>query len=77
MRELDYSNAERKLMIEIARGMSDGEVLSHFVVGVLGSDRRKELIVCCGELMGFQPSEALRIAQRAGIVATVRSPDRI
>jgi hypothetical protein len=76
MRKPEYSNAERKLLIELAhmKGMSDGQILRKAITGVLGADNRKRIIIQWGELMGMEPSEALRTAQRAGLVLTKRLP---
>ena len=76
MRKPDYSNSERKLLIELARtkGMSDGQIFRKVITGVLGIDERKLIIIRWGKLMGLEPSEALRIAQRAGLILTKRMP---
>jgi hypothetical protein len=72
----EYSNAERKLLIEAARmkGMSDGEIFRRVVMRTLGADNRKLVIIQWGELMGMDATQALRTAQRAGVVLTVRRP---
>ncbi|MGD0012662.1 MAG: hypothetical protein ABSE93_29485 [Terriglobia bacterium] len=61
----EYSNAERKLLVELARinGMSDIQILRRAITGVLGANNRKRIIIQWGELMGLEASEALRIAQ--------------
>jgi len=71
-----YSNAERKLLIELARmnGMSDAQIFRRAITGVLGADKRKRIIIEWGELMGLQASEALRIAQQGGLILTRRLP---
>jgi hypothetical protein len=71
-----YSNAERKLLIELARinGMSDVQIFRRAIVGVLGADNRKRIIIQWGELMGLEASEALRIAQQGGLIVTRRLP---
>ncbi len=76
MGKLEFSNAERKLLIEAARlkGMSNGQIFKCAIIGVLGADNRKRIIIEWGELMGLEPSEALRTAQRAGLILTVRRP---
>jgi hypothetical protein len=76
MARLKYSNAERKLLIELARinGMSDIQIFRKAITGVLGADNRKRIITQWGELMGLQASEALRIAQRGGLILTRRLP---
>jgi hypothetical protein len=76
MRRVEYSNAERKIYIETARsaGMSNSQIFRTIITGVKGAEERKNLIVKWGELMGLEASAALRIAQRAGLVLTVRLP---
>jgi hypothetical protein len=76
MRKPEYSNAERRVLIDAARfkGMSDVQIFRKVITGVLGTDKRKRIIIQWGELMGLEPSEALRIAQRAGLVLTRRLP---
>jgi hypothetical protein len=51
---------ERKVLIGLSRsaGMSDAQILRKIVTGVLGRDRRKELIVEWGEAMGLDANEA-------------------
>jgi hypothetical protein len=72
----EYSNVERKIFIETARsaGMSNSQIFKIIIIGVRGADERKRLIIKWGELMGHEASAALRIAQRAGLVLTVRHP---
>jgi hypothetical protein len=72
----EYSNAERKLLIELARvnGMSDNQIFRRAIMGVLGADNRKRIIIQWGELMGLKASEALRIAQQGGLILTRRLP---
>jgi hypothetical protein len=76
MRKPEYSNAERKALIEFSRlrGMSDVEILRLVITGVRGIDARKRLIIQWAELMGIEASEALRIARRGGLVLTARMP---
>ncbi|GEM_PF-1594009 len=76
MRKPEFSNEQRKLIIELAHtsGMSDGQIFRKAVTGVLGAANRKRIIIQWGELMGLEPSEALRIAQRDGVVLTKRLP---
>lgn len=71
-----YSNAERKLLIELARinGMSDIQIFRRAITGVLGADNRKRIIIQWGELMGLEASEALRIAQEGGLILSRRLP---
>ena len=72
----EYSNAERKVYIDVARsgGMSEADIFKLIIRGVRGAEERKRLIIAWGELMGLEASAALRIAQRAGLVLTVRRP---
>jgi hypothetical protein len=71
-----YSNAERKLLIELARinGMSDIQIFRKAITGVLGADNRKRIIIQWGELMGPKASEALRTALEGGLIPTRRPP---
>jgi hypothetical protein len=71
-----YSNEERKLLIELARinGMSDVQIFRKAITGVVGTDNRKRIIIQWGELMGLEASEALRRAQRGGLILTRRLP---
>jgi hypothetical protein len=73
---VEHSNAERKVYIDVARssGMSNSQIFKTIIMGVNGADERKRLIIKWGELMGLEASAALRIAQRAGLVLTVRLP---
>jgi len=76
MRKPEFSDAERKLLIELSRmkGMSHSEIFKCAIMGVLGADNRKRIIIKWGELMGLDPSEALRTAQRSGLILTRRKP---
>ena len=71
-----YSNAERKFLIELARinGMSDIQIFRRAITGVVGTDNRKRIIIQWGELMGQEASEALRIAQQGGLIVKRRLP---
>ncbi len=76
MPKREYSNAERKVYIDVARsgGMSDADIFKTIIRGVRGAEERKRLIIAWGELMGLEATASLRIAQRAGLVLTVRRP---
>ncbi len=76
MAQPEYLKSERKALVGLARlkGMSDAEILRKVIVGVLGTDARKRLIVEWGDLMGFDAGAALRTAQLAGLVLTARLP---
>ncbi len=71
-----WSNSERKAIIELARqaGMSDEEILKRIIIGVLGKEKRKELLVAWGDLMGLDANAVLRKAQRAGLILTTHPP---
>jgi hypothetical protein len=72
----EYFDSDRKALIELARmkGMSDGQIFRKVIAGVLGAENRKRIIIQWGELMGLEANEALRTAQRAGLVLTNRLP---
>ena len=72
----EYSNSERKALIELARmkGVSDVQIFRMAITGVLGVESRKRIIIQWGELMGLDANEALRKAQRAGLVLTRKLP---
>jgi len=76
---IEYSNSERKALIQLARmkGMSDGQIFRKAIAGVLGADSRKRIIIQWGYLMGLEASEALRTAQRAGLILTRRMPKMV
>ncbi len=71
-----WSKSERKALIELARlqGMSDEEILRKIIVGVRGAEKRKDLIIQWGDLMGLDASAALQKARRAGLILTTRLP---
>ncbi len=67
---------ERQALIGLARlsGMSGEQILRTIITGVRGADKRRELIIEWGKYMGWGASEALRKAQRAGLILTTHPP---
>lgn len=55
-------------------GFSDAEILKSVLSNVYGSNKRRELVVEWGELLGLKSSEALRVAHAAGLVPTAHPP---
>ncbi len=76
MLKREYSDAERQALVGLARtsGMSDERILRLLITGVRGADSRRERIVEWGKHMGLDASEALRKAQRAGLILTTHPP---
>jgi len=68
--------AHRLRLIRAAReaGMSDAEILREIVVGEYGLNRRKQLIVEWGELLGLEASASLQLAFEAGLIPNVHPP---
>jgi hypothetical protein len=66
----------KRFAIAAAReaGFSDAEILKTVLGGVYGSNRRRELVVEWGEVLGLEPSEALRVAFAAGLIPSVHPP---
>jgi hypothetical protein len=55
------------------RGMSDAEIFYIILQGVYGN-RRRELVVEWGELLGLSATVALRLAYSAGLLPSVHPP---
>jgi hypothetical protein len=74
----EYSDSDRKALIELARmkGMKDGDIFKRIVMGEMGSQRKSQLVIQWGALMGMDPTQALRIARNAGLIVT-RRPKKI
>ncbi len=70
------STANKLRLIRAAReaGFSDEEILREVLRGVYESEKRRRLVVEWGELLGKAPSEALRIAHAAGLIASTHPP---
>lgn len=70
------STASKLRLIRTARdaGLSDVDILREVLRGVYGSERRRQMIVEWGELLGRTPSEALRIAHAAGLIPSAHPP---
>ena len=66
----------KRMAIASAReaGFSDDEILKEILGNVYGSNKRRELVVEWGGLLGLEPSEALRVAHAAGLIASVHPP---
>jgi hypothetical protein len=55
-------------------GFSDAEILREVLANVYGSNKRRELVVEWGELLGLTASEALRVAHAAGLIPSAHPP---
>jgi hypothetical protein len=68
----------KRFAITAAReaGFSDAEILKTVLGGVYGTNRRRELVVEWGELLGLVASEALRVAHAAGLIPSVHPPKK-
>jgi len=70
------SKRERLKLIKSAResGMSDAQILEAVLRGVFGGNRRRKIVLEWGELLGLEPSDALRLAFAAGLIPSVHPP---
>ena len=70
------SQANKLRLIKAARdaGFTDKDILREILRGVYGGERRRRLVVEWGELLGRTPSDALRIAQGAGLIPSAHPP---
>jgi hypothetical protein len=70
------STASKLRLIRTARdaGFSDVDILREVLRGVYGSEKRRQMVVEWGELLGKSPSEALRIAHGAGLIPSAHPP---
>jgi hypothetical protein len=68
--------SEKKGAIEAALkgGMDPAEVFKAVLQNVFGVSARKNMIIEWGRKMGLEPSESLRIAQGANLIASPRAP---
>jgi hypothetical protein len=66
----------KQMAIASAReaGFSDAEILREILGNVYGSNKRRELVVEWGELLGLEASEALRVAHAAGLIPSAHPP---
>ena len=55
-------------------GFSDADILKHVLANEYGSNKRRELVVEWGKLLGLEPSEALRVALGAGLIPSSHPP---
>jgi len=67
----------KQRLIEQARrrGMPDAEILHTILQNVYGN-RRRELVVEWGELLGLSVSDALRLAYSAGLLPSAHPPKK-
>lgn len=73
----DYlSNKEKKGAIDaaIAGDMKPAEIFTAILQNVYGITKRKELVIDWGKRIGLEPTEALRVAQAAHLIPSVRMP---
>jgi hypothetical protein len=70
------STASKHRLIRAARdaGFSDADILREVLRGVYGSEKRRQMVVKWGELLGRTASEALRIAHAAGLIPSAHPP---
>jgi hypothetical protein len=68
----------KQRLIETARrrGMSDAEILRVVLQGEYGN-RRRELVVEWGELLGLSTTDALRLAYSAGLLPSAHPPKKL
>jgi hypothetical protein len=66
----------KRMAIASAReaGFSNAEILREVLGNVYGSNKRRELVVEWGELLGLEASEALRVAHAAGLIPSAHPP---
>jgi hypothetical protein len=66
----------KRMAIAAAReaGFSDVDILKEVLANVYGSNQRRQLVVEWGELLGLEPSEALRVAHAHGLIPSVHAP---
>lgn len=67
------SISERRKLIKAAHeaGWDDRAILETVLRGVFGGNERRKMVVEWGELLGLEPSDALRIAFAAGLIPSV------
>ena len=67
----------KRRLIEQARrrGMSDAEIFHTILQNVFGN-RRRELVVEWGELLGLSANDALRLAYSAGLLPSAHLPKK-
>lgn len=70
------SEKEKRGAVEsaLAGGMEPVEVFKAVLAGIWGVNERKKLIIEWGRKMNLEPNEALRVAHRAHLIASVRNP---
>jgi len=54
--------------------MSDAEILKEILRGVFGGNKRRELVIEWGELLGLTASDALHAAQAANLIPSSHPP---
>jgi hypothetical protein len=70
------STASKLRLILTAReaGFSDVDILREVLGGVYGSEKRRQMVVEWGELLGRTASESLRLAHAAGLIPSAHPP---
>jgi hypothetical protein len=70
------SSANKLRLIRAAReaGFSDEDILREILRGVYGGEKRRRMVVEWGELLGRNPSDALRVAHAAGLIPSAHPP---
>ena len=66
---------DRKSAIAMARegGMMDTEILKKALHGE-GGDERRRLVIEWGEALGYEATDALRLAHKAGLIPSSHPP---
>jgi hypothetical protein len=66
----------KRMAIASAReaGFSDTEILKNVLSNIYGGNKRRELVVEWGELLGLEASEALHVAHAAGLIPSAHPP---
>lgn len=67
---------EKESAIKMAReaGMSDKEILKCVLRGESGGNNRRELVIEWGKALGYDASDALRLAHSAGLIPSPHPP---
>lgn len=70
------SRRERISLIKSSReaGFSDADILETVLRGVFGPRVRRRMVVEWAELLGLEPSAALRLAFQKGLIPSVHPP---
>ncbi|MCI0719545.1 MAG: hypothetical protein L0338_11340 [Acidobacteria bacterium] len=53
--------------------MSDADILKHALRGI-GGDERRRLVIEWGEALGYEATDVLRLARKAGLISSTHPP---